>query len=121
MFLATILAANLSGHRKDMSSLLVMAVCTMLALMAAQYIRPVLDFVREMEEIGGIDPEMVRALVKIAGIGLISEIAVLVCTDAGNAAMGKSLQLLAAMVMLSLSVPLFRSLIGILQEILGQL
>lgn len=121
VFLAAILAVNLGGHRKDMASLLVMAVCVMLGLMAAQYIRPVLEFVRELEQIGGIDGEMVRVLVKIVGIGVISEIAVLVCADAGNGAMGKSLQILAVMVMLSLSVPLFRSLIDVLQEILGQL
>ena len=121
MFLAVILAANLSGHRKDMASLLMLAVCVMLALMAMQYIRPVLDFVEELEEIGGIDGEMIRILIKIVGIGILSEISVLVCADAGNASIGKSLQLLAAMVMLSMSVPLFRSLIGVLQEILGQL
>lgn len=119
--LAIILVANLSGTRKDMASLLALAVCIMLSLTAVKYIRPVLDFVAEMEEIGGIDQEMVRTLMKIVGIGVISEITVLVCADAGNASMGKSLQFLSAMVMLSLSVPMFRSLIQILQEILGQL
>ena len=121
VFLTIILVANLSGHRKDMASLLALAVCTMLALTAVQYIHPVLDFVKELEEIGSIDGEMIRVLVKIVGIGIISEISVLVCSDAGNGAMGKSLQFLSSVVMLSLSVPLFRSLIGIIQEILGQL
>ena len=121
VFLAIILVANLSGHRKDMASLLTLAVCIMLALTAAQYIRPVLDFVRELEEVGSIDREMVQVLIKIVGIGIISEITMLVCADAGNGAMGKSLQFLSSVVILSLSVPLFRSLIGILQEILGQI
>ena len=121
VFLGIILVSNLSGTRKDMASLLVLALCTMLAMAAAQYIRPVLDFIEELEQIGNIDGEMVGILMKIVGIGIISEIALLVCADAGNASIGKSLQFLSAMVMLSLSVPLFRSLIWILQEILGQL
>ena len=104
-----------------MASLLVLAVCVMLALTAGQYLRPVLDFMAELEEISGIDENMVGVLMKIVGIGVISEITVLVCADAGNASIGKSLQFLSAMVMLSLSVPLFRSLLQILQEILGQL
>ena len=121
VFLAIILVANLSGTRKEMASLLALAVCVMLALTAGQYIRPVLDFVTELGEIGSIDGEMVEVLMKIVGIGILSEITVLVCADAGNASVGKALQFLSAVVMLSLSVPLFRSMIRILQEILGQL
>ena len=121
VFLAIILVANLSGARKDMASLLVLAVCVMLALTAGQYLRPVLDFMAELEEISGIDENMVGVLMKIVGIGIVSEISVLVCADAGNASIGKALHFLSALVMLSLSVPLFRSLLQILQEILGQL
>ena len=120
VFLSIILVSNLSGSRKDMSSLLMLAVCTMLALTAAQYIGQILEFARELEDIGGIDGEMVRVLTKIVGIGVITEITVLVCTDSGNSGMGKSMQLLGTMVMLTISIPLFRSLMGILQEILGR-
>ena len=121
IFLAIILIVNLSGHRKDMAALLTLAVCIMVAMVAVQYIRPVLEFVEELEEIGGLDGEMIRILLKITGIGMISEIVVHVCADAGNASVGKSLQFLAVMVMLALSIPLFRSLILVIQEILGQL
>ena len=121
VFLAIILTVNLSGHRKDMAALLTLAVCVMVALVAVRYIRPILEFVEELEEIGGLDSDMIRILLKIVGIGILSEIAVPVCADAGNASVGKAVQFLAVMVILSLSIPLFRSLIQVLQEILGQL
>ena len=121
VLLSIILIVNLSGHRKDMAALLTLAVCVMVALVSVQYIRPVLEFVEELEEIGGLDGDMIRILLKIVGIGVLTEIAVPVCADAGNASVGKSLQFLSVMVMVSLSVPLFRSLIRVLQEILGQL
>ena len=121
VFLAMILTVNLSSHRKDMAALLTLAVCIMVALVAVQYVRPVLNFVEELEEIGGLDGDMLRILLKIVGIGVLSEIAVPVCADAGNASVGKSLQFLAVMVILSMSIPLFRSLIQVLQEILGKL
>lgn len=121
VFLAIILTVNLSGYRKDMAALLTLAVCVMVALVAVQYIRPILEFVEELEEIGGLDSDMIRILLKIVGIGILSEIAVPVCADAGNASVGKAVQFLAVMVILSLSIPLFRSLIHVLQEILGQL
>ena len=121
VFLSIILVSNLSGSRKDMASLLMLAVCTMLALTAAQYIGQILDFARELEDIGGIDGEMVRVLTKIVGIGVITEITVLVCADSGNSAMGKSMQLLGTAVIFYLSLPLFTAFIDLLQKILGEL
>ena len=121
VFLSIILIVNLSGHRKDMATLLSLSVCVMVALVAVQYIRPVLDFMEELKELGSLDGDTIRILIKIVGIGVLSEIVVPVCADAGNTSVGKSTQFLAVMVMISLSIPLFRSLIRVLQEILGRI
>ena len=121
VLLAVILIGNLNGCRKDMAALLSLAVCIMVALVALQYVRPVLDFVDELETIGSLDGDLVRILLKLLGIGLVSEIGVLTCNDSGNASLGKSLQMLTTMVMLYHAVPLYRSLMSLLQEILGQL
>ena len=121
VLLAVILISNLNGCRKDMASLLSLTVCIMVVLVALQYIRPVLDFVDELESIGCLDGDLVRILLKLLGIGLVSEIEVLTCNDSGNASLGKSLQMLTTMVMLYHAVPLYRSLMSLLQEILGQL
>ena len=48
------------------------------------------------------------------------EITSLICTDAGNAALGKSVQILATCGILWLSIPLFTSLIDLLNKILGE-
>ena len=121
VLLAVILIGNLNGCRKDMAALLSLAVCVMVALVALGYIQPVLDFVEELETIGSLDGHMIRILLKILGIGMVSEIAVLACNDSGNASLGKTLQMLTMMVMLYHAVPLYRSLIAMLQEILGQI
>ena len=121
ILLAVILIGNLNGCRKDMAALLSLAVCVMVALVALEYVRPVLDFVTELEHLGDLDTHMVQILLKLLGIGLVSEIAVLTCNDSGNASLGKSLQMLTMMVMLYHAVPLYRSLIAMLQEIMGQL
>ena len=121
VFLAVILIVNLAGHRKDMASLLALTVCVMVTLVAVGYIRPVLEFVEELEEVAGLNRDMIGILIKIVGIGIISEIAVPICADAGSSSVGKALHFLASLVMLSMSIPLFRSLIQVLREILGQL
>ena len=64
---------------------------------------------------------MIEILMKATGIGIVTEIANMVCKDAGNESMGKSMQLLGSAVILYLSMPLFQVLIDLLQKILGEL
>ena len=46
--------------------------------------------------------------------------AALVCTDAGNGSLGKSLQFLASAVIIYLSIPVLNGLMDLLQQILGE-
>lgn len=120
VLIAVILILTLGGHGKEMGSLLGLFVCCMVILLALRYLQPVLDLIRQLQGIGDLDYTMIGILLKVVGIGLISEIAALICADAGNAALGKTLQLLSASVILWLSIPLFEELTALLQRILGE-
>ena len=85
------------------------------------HLQPVLNMIRTLEALGGLDETLISILLKVAGIGIISEIAALICTDTGNAALGKTLQLLGSAVILWMSIPLFTMLLELLQSILGVL
>ena len=104
--------------RKDQGLLLSLAICVMIAMAAADYLDPVLELLRSLERLGGLDGAMTAILFKCVGIGLITEIAGMVCIDSGNASMAKALQLLGTAVVLWLSVPLFNGLLELIQEIL---
>ena len=121
VILCVLLILALNGHSKDMALLLAMAASGMAALAAMQYLEPVIRFIRELEELGGLDADSVTALLKVVGIGILSEIAALVCRDAGNASLGKTVQLLGSTVILALTVPLFSALLELIQKILGEL
>ena len=62
-------------------------------------------------------------LLVIVGVGIyiISEIAALICTDAGNAALGKTLQFLSTALILYMSLPMFSQLLSLIESILGEL
>lgn len=64
---------------------------------------------------------MLGILLKAVGIGLVSEIAGLVCTDAGNGSLGKTLQMLGSAVILYLSLPIFTAMLELIREILREL
>jgi len=121
LLLAVILVLALKSHCKEIGTILSITVCCMASLAALNYLRPVIDFLGSIEQLAGLNNTMVETLLKVTGIGIISEIAGLVCKDAGNESMGKSMQLLGTAVILYLSIPMFYSLIELLQKILGEL
>ncbi len=121
VFLAVILIQTQGKSGKEFGSLIGIGVCAMCAYLALRYMEPVIDFLDQLEGLGGLSGPMVDVLLKITGIGILSEIAATVCSDTGNASLGKALQLLATGTILWLSLPLFTGLITLLQEILGEL
>lgn len=121
VLIATVLGLVLSRQGKDITALLTIAVCCMVITAAATYLRPVVEFFEKLESIGKLDSGMLTILLKAVGIGLLAEVTNLICADAGNAALGKTLQILASAVILWISIPLLTSLIDLVEEILGEI
>lgn len=119
VLLAAVLGLALHHQGKDFSLLLTIAVCAMVAILAATFLEPVLSFLQQLEALGDLDSSLMKILLKAAGIALVSEIAGMICTDAGSASMGKALQMLGTAVILWLSIPVFQALLELIQEILG--
>lgn len=119
--LAVILGLTVAKQSKDISLVLVIAVCSMIALAAMNYLQPVIDFFNRLQATAGLDPEMLKILLKAVGIGMLAQICGLICADSGNAALGKALQILASAVILRMTIPLLTKLMDLLEKILGEL
>lgn len=115
--LIVILALGSKG--KEFSVLLAAGICAMGCIVLVGYLEPVIEFVRQLEQAGGLDAPVVKILLKAVGVGLVSEVGALLCTDSGNGSLGKLLQLLGSAVVLWLSLPLFTMLLELIQELLG--
>lgn len=111
----------LGRQSRDMSLLLTLAVCVLVCLGALEFLEPVTALLRELRQLGELDSEAVSILLKAAGIGLLSELAGLLCADAGENALGKVLQILSNAAILWLSLPLFRQIIGLIGEVLAKI
>ncbi len=118
--IAVILGLMLRQQGKDISLLLSIAVCCMVIAVGISYFTPVIEFVGQLQEKAGTDPQFFRILLKSVGIGLVAEIAGLICTDAGNAALAKTIQILAAAVILWLALPLLQALLELVHKIMEE-
>lgn len=118
---ALVLWITLNRQGKDHAVLLTVAVCAMVVTVGITFLQPVVAFLRKVQAIGELDEDLVSVVLKAVGIGLIGEITVLICKDAGNESMGKALQILTTMVILRISVPVFEKLLLLLERILGSI
>ena len=119
--LTVILGVVTGKQNKDISLLLSITGCVIIASLAAVYLSPVISFLEEMEELGNLRSDMLGVLLKAAGIGMVTEIAAAVCGDSGNAGVSKMIQLIGSVVILWISIPVFRALLDLIQTILGEL
>ena len=119
VLLAMVLYWMLAKQDKDVSVLLSTAVCAMIAGAAVQEFEPVLSFLKRLGDSAQLDIQLLQVLFKAVAIGLIGEITGLICSDAGNSALAKTLQLLSSIVVLMLSLPLFETLLELVEGLLA--
>lgn len=120
VLIAAVLGVVLSRQGKDISLLLSLAVCCMVLLVAVRYLEPVMEFLDTLATLSNLDSDLMNTMLKVVGIGLIAELASLICADSGNSAMGKAVEFLAAGAVLWLSIPMMTTLLELIQQIVGQ-
>ena len=118
--IAAVLGLTLAKQGKDVALLLSVLAGCMVLTAAMTYLAPVMDFFRRLQQAAQLDEALLGVLLKAVGISLVAQIAGLVCSDAGNAALGKALQILAAAAVLWISLPLLQELLGLIEKILGE-
>lgn len=119
--ITAVLGLVLAKQGKDTAVLLSTLVCAMILCSAFAYLGTVLDFFSTLEDLTGLGGDHFQILLKVVGIGMIGEMASLICADAGNAALGKAIQTMGTVLILCLSLPLFQGLLDLIGGILGGL
>ena len=114
---AVFLGLALQKQGKEMTMVLSTGVCVMVLIMMLSYLKPVMEFAEILRSMGGLNNDITSTILKAVGIGLVAEIAEMVCIDSGNAAMGKTIQMFSASIILWLSLPIMKTLL----ELIGQL
>ena len=120
VLLTVFLMLNIQKREAALTMAVSVACCISVCLITVQYLIPVSELIAQLVSLGDLGTQISEILLKITGIGLITQIAVPICTDSGHAALGKALQILCAGATLYLCIPVFHSYLELLQEILGK-
>lgn len=118
VLLTVILTLPLRKQSGEIALVMSLCGCVLVIGVALSFLSPILAFIRNLRQIASLNSQMLGILLKVTGVSLLSEIAGTVCADAGNAALGKALQLLATVVILYLSLPMMTALLELVEKIL---
>lgn len=113
-----VLAIVVQKQVKELSILMVIACCAIILALAARFLEPIVDFATELRILGQLDGDMVAILLKTAGVGLIAELAIAVCEDAGEGTLGKMVRLCGSAAALYLALPLMTAVLTMIQGLL---
>lgn len=116
---AAILVIVMGRSSSELSIVLVIGAGCMVVIIALSYLEPIADLLARLQSISNMDHAALKILLKAVGVGLVTEIAHLICTDSGNNALGKTVQILGSAVMLWLSLPLIEQMLDLIEQIVG--
>ena len=118
---AVVMWIILSKQGKEYGMLLSVGACCLVLIGAMRFLGPSVDLLGQLKTLGNLQAEWLSVMLKATGIGLIAELGSMICTDAGNGALGKTLQFMGTAAVLWLSIPLINSLLALLEQILGEI
>ena len=78
----------------------------------------IINLIKSIVNQSYINTEFITLLIKITGIAFLSEFAVSICKDSGEAAIASKIEIGSKIIIISMSIPIISSLLEIILEIL---
>ena len=121
VLLASILVLILKNSSKGIGEILSILVCVMVVAIAMSYLQPLRNFVQTIKNMTALDEELIAAIIKAVGISITAEITALICEDSGCHAMGRSIQILASVIIVGLMIPILTQLLKLIEGVVSVL
>ena len=119
--ISLIMMLLLAKQEQYISALIGIAICCMLIASSADFLKPVIRLMRQLQRMADLDSGVFTVLLKSVATAVICEITSLICTESGYSSLGKVLQNSGIALILYLSLPLFSELLNLISELLGGL
>ena len=116
--IGAILIAVIRKQNTAMAMTLALACCCLLGVCLLSFVRPLLVFVDKLRELSGFSNAFMMPLLKTVAIGLISELAAAVCSDAGESSLSRLIQICGAAAALYCALPLMEAVLDLIGSLL---
>lgn len=108
----------LHENRSDIATLIGITGGAIILLSLIDYFTQIFDFLRRFIEKTGIDGSVIKALVKIVGIGYVADFSAGIVEESGSKALSEKIVLGGKVIIFIMSIPIIEMLFEIISSIL---
>ena len=104
--------------KPDFANLVSLAGGVVILLLLINYISNILDVFRDLIDKANLSPTLFSSVLKIVGIGYLTEFTANLCQDTGNSSLASKVGLAGKIIILFLALPIITNLLDVIMGIL---
>ena len=118
VLIALIIIILLKQYKPEFAVYVSLIAGALILMLAIDKLAGIISLLQSLANKASINTEFLTLLIKITGIAFLSEFAVSICKDAGEAAIASKMEIGAKLIIISMSIPIISSLLEIILKIL---
>lgn len=116
--IAVIFALTVKQHKPEIAIIITTAASILILIMVADYIFDAVTVLGQLSEKTGVNNSLLSSILKIIGIGYISEFSAGICEDSGNKSIGDKISFAGKIIILIVALPVLTAVIDIISEMM---
>ncbi len=114
-----VLVTLIRRSNAELALLLSVAACVVMALVVIRLVEPIISFFGKLQALSGLDDELLTPLIKSVGIGIVTQLCAAFCTDAGENAVARLIELCGGVLAIYIALPLLEAVIDMIRTMMG--
>lgn len=113
-----VLTLTIKKQAPEFSMLVALCGCLLAAMLLFPLLNRVYGMIEDLGQKAGLQPDVLEPMWKVLEISLLTQISSCVCTDAGQNALAKLLELGGGLLAICAALPLLRAMLQCMEELL---
>lgn len=116
--IALILIIVIKQYKPEFALYISIAAGLIIFFLVMEKLSGIIDLLMNLSNKANINQDFIIILLKITGIAILSEFAISVCKDAGEAAIASKIDFGAKIIMVAISIPIIASLLEMILKVM---
>lgn len=116
--IALIIIIMLKQYRPEYAIFISILTGVLMLFLVMDRLTGIINLIESIQSKFSINTQFIALLIKITGIAFLSEFAVSICKDSGEAAIASKIELGSKIIIISMSIPIISSMLEIILKIL---
>lgn len=108
---------TLKEHKSELGIVVAIAGGCVILLMVLDYFTDVFGYIVSLIDKSGVNGEAVKSVVKIVGIGYVTEFSAGIVEDSGNKSLAEKIVMAGKVIILAVSLPILTALFDLVTEL----